>query len=50
MLSMLADWVEKGEAPGDLEVSEQKVEAPSFASCARCAVPWPAWPQDKRAR
>jgi hypothetical protein len=45
MLSVLVDWVEKGKAPGDLEVTEQKVEAPSFAALR--AMPlcrWPAWP------
>lgn len=45
MLSALVDWVEQGKAPGDLEVSEQKVEAPSFATLR--ALPlcrWPAWP------
>jgi feruloyl esterase len=48
MLSVLADWVEKGHAPGDLEVVEQKVEAPAFAVVR--ALPlcqWPAWPQYK---
>ena len=30
MLAVLVDWVENGKAPGDLEVFEQKVEAPSF--------------------
>jgi hypothetical protein len=48
MLSVLADWVEKGQAPGDLEVAEQKVEAPSFAVVR--ALPlcqWPAWPHYK---
>ena len=40
MLSALVDWVEKGKAPGDLEVTEQKVEAPSFATRSRdAAVP-----------
>jgi Tannase and feruloyl esterase len=29
MLGVLVDWVEKGHAPGDPEVAEQKVEAPS---------------------
>jgi feruloyl esterase len=45
MLSVLVDWVEKGQAPGDLEVVEQKVEAPAFAVLR--ALPlcrWPAWP------
>src|SRR5438445_6721920 len=48
MLSALVDWVEKGKAPGDLEVAEQKVEAPSFATLR--ALPlcrWPAWPHYK---
>ncbi|MEY9179996.1 hypothetical protein ABIG06_001915 [Bradyrhizobium sp. USDA 326] len=45
LLSVLVDRVEKGKAPGDLEVSEQKAEAPSFATlralplCRRLA--WP---------
>jgi Tannase and feruloyl esterase len=45
MLGVLVDWVEKGQAPGDLEVVEQKVEAPAFAALR--ALPlcrWPAWP------
>lgn len=49
MLSALVDWVEKGTAPGDLEVTEQKVEAPSFATLR--AMPlcrWPAWPHYKQ--
>jgi hypothetical protein len=48
MLSVLVDWVEKGHAPGDLEVAEQKVEAPAFAVVR--ALPlcrWPAWPHYK---
>ncbi len=48
MLSVLVDWVEKGKAPGDLEVAEQKVEAPSFTTLR--ALPlcrWPAWPHYK---
>ena len=48
MLSVLVDWVEQGKAPGDLEVREQKVEAPSFVTLR--ALPlcrWPAWPQYK---
>jgi Tannase and feruloyl esterase len=49
MLGVLVDWVEKGQAPGDLEVVEQKVEAPSFAVLR--ALPlcrWPAWPHYKQ--
>jgi hypothetical protein len=45
MLGVLVDWVEKGKAPGTLEVVEQKVEAPSFGTVR--ALPlcqWPAWP------
>jgi hypothetical protein len=48
MLSVLVDWVEKGHAPGDLEVAEQKVEAPAFPVVR--ALPlcrWPAWPHYK---
>jgi hypothetical protein len=48
MLGVLVDWVEKGQAPADLEVSEQKVEAPAFALVR--ALPlcqWPAWPHFK---
>jgi hypothetical protein len=48
MLSVLVDWVEKGQAPGDLEVVEQKVEAPAFAIIR--ALPlcrWPTWPHYK---
>ncbi|TWB81107.1 tannase/feruloyl esterase family alpha/beta hydrolase [Bradyrhizobium sacchari] len=48
MLSVLVDWVENDKAPGDLEVTEQKVEAPSFAVTR--ALPlcrWPAWPHYK---
>jgi len=45
MLSVLVHWVEKGQAPGDLDVMEQKIEPPSFATVR--ALPlcrWPAWP------
>ena len=48
MLSVLVDWVEKGHAPGDLEVLEQKIEPPAFATVR--ALPlcqWPAWPHYK---
>ncbi|MBR0829239.1 tannase/feruloyl esterase family alpha/beta hydrolase [Bradyrhizobium manausense] len=48
MLSVLVDWVEKDQAPGDLEVTEQKVEAPAFPvarSLPLCR--WPAWPHFK---
>jgi Tannase and feruloyl esterase len=45
MLSVLVDWVEKGQAPGDLEVLEQKIEVPAFTTVR--ALPlcrWPGWP------
>jgi hypothetical protein len=45
MLSVLVDWVENGKAPGHLEVTEQKVEAPAFETTR--ALPlcqWPSWP------
>ena len=48
MLNVLVDWVENGKAPGDLEVAEQKIEAPAFATVR--ALPlcqWPAWPHYK---
>jgi hypothetical protein len=48
MLAVLVDWVENGKAPGDLEVLEQKVEAPAFEIVR--ALPlcqWPAWPHYK---
>jgi feruloyl esterase len=48
MLGVLVDWVENGKAPGDLEVTEQKVEAPAFET--RRSLPlcrWPAWPHYK---
>jgi feruloyl esterase len=48
MLSVLVDWVEQGKAPGDLEVVEQKVEAPSFAVLRTLPLcRWPAWPHYK---
>ena len=37
MLGVLVDWVENGKAPGDLEVTEQKVEAPAFETTAFAA-------------
>jgi len=45
MLRVLVDWVENGRAPGDLTVTEQKIEVPSFVitrSLPLCR--WPAWP------
>jgi Tannase and feruloyl esterase len=48
MLGVLVDWVENGKAPGDLEVVEQKLEAPAFPTVR--ALPlcqWPTWPHYK---
>jgi len=48
MLSVLVDWVENGRPPGDLQVDEQKVEAPAFTTIR--ALPlcqWPSWPHYK---
>ena len=48
MLKVLVDWVENGKAPGDLDVTEQKVEAPGFETVR--ALPlcqWPTWPRYK---
>ncbi|WP_291692424.1 tannase/feruloyl esterase family alpha/beta hydrolase [Bradyrhizobium sp.] len=45
MLDALVGWVEQGKAPGDLEVVEQKVEAPSFETVRTLPLcRWPAWP------
>ncbi len=38
MLSVLVDWVEKGKPPGDLDITEQKVEGAQFRNRARAAV------------
>lgn len=47
MLGALVDWVENGKAPGDLVVTEQKVETsfPLARSLPLCQ--WPAWPRYK---
>jgi len=37
LLGVLVDWLDKGKAPGDLEVVEQKVEAPVLCRTARAA-------------
>jgi feruloyl esterase len=48
MLSVLVDWVEQGKAPGDLEVVEQRIEAPAFATTRSLPLcRWPAWPHYK---
>ncbi len=45
MLSVLVDWVENGKAPDNLEVVEQKIEAPAFATTRGLPLcRWPAWP------
>src|SRR5262245_1441313 len=45
MLGVLVDWVENGKAPGDLEVIEQKVEAPLFETTRSLPLcQWPSWP------
>ncbi|UPK07827.1 tannase/feruloyl esterase family alpha/beta hydrolase [Bradyrhizobium sp. 170] len=48
MLGVLVDWVENGKAPHDLEVTEQKVEAPAFETTRSLPLcQWPAWPHYK---
>ncbi|MEH2523804.1 pimeloyl-ACP methyl ester carboxylesterase [Bradyrhizobium sp. AZCC 2176] len=48
MLAVLVDWVENGKAPGDIAVTEQKVEAPAFeVTRALPLCQWPAWPHYK---
>jgi hypothetical protein len=48
MLGVLVDWVENGKAPGDLEVTEQKVDAPAFETLRSLPLcRWPAWPHYK---
>jgi hypothetical protein len=45
---VLVDWVEHGKPPGDLEVIEQKVEAPAFETIRSLPLcQWPAWPRYK---
>jgi Tannase and feruloyl esterase len=45
MLTVLVDWVENGKAPADLDVVEQTIEAPSFATTRSLPLcRWPAWP------
>ena len=48
MLSVLVDWVEKGQAPGDLVVSEQKVADPVTIERTLPLCQWPAWPRYKQ--
>ena len=47
MLSVLVDWVEKGRAPGDLEVVEQQAALPIAVDRSLPLCQWPAWPHYK---
>ena len=47
MLSVLVTWVEQGNAPGELTVTEQSLEASPKVVRARPLCPWPAWPKYK---
>ena len=45
MLDVLADWVERGKAPGTLEVVEQKVETGFAVTRSLPLCQWPLWPK-----
>lgn len=45
MLQALADWVEKGQAPRNLQLVEQAPKAPFAVQRARPLCEWPAWPR-----
>jgi hypothetical protein len=45
MLSTLVDWVERGRAPGALQIVEQTVQAPFTVTKARPLCSWPLWPR-----
>lgn len=47
MLSILADWVERGRAPGDLEVVAQDRIPPFAVTNSRPLCRWPAYPHYK---
>ena len=48
MLAVLVDWVENGKAPGDLEVTEQRLDTPAFETTRSLPLcQWPAWPHYK---
>jgi hypothetical protein len=47
MLSVLADWVERGRAPGDLEVVAQERVPPFSVTMSRPLCRWPAYPHYK---
>jgi feruloyl esterase len=48
MLAVLVDWVERGRAPGDLVVTEQKAALPITVERALPLCQWPAWPNYKQ--
>ncbi|MET3182694.1 UNVERIFIED_ORG: feruloyl esterase [Variovorax guangxiensis] len=45
MLGALADWVERGKAPGGLQLVEQEVQPPFKVTRARPLCEWPMWPR-----
>jgi hypothetical protein len=45
MLGALADWVERGRAPGGLQLLEQEVQPPFKTIRARPLCEWPLWPR-----
>ena len=47
MLGVLADWVERGKAPANLQVVEQEVKAPFATTRALPLCEWPQWPHYK---
>jgi hypothetical protein len=47
MLTVLADWIERGKAPGTLEVVEQSLDASLSVTRALPLCQWPLWPKYK---
>jgi Tannase and feruloyl esterase len=47
MLAVLIDWVERGRAPGTLEIVEQEVKVPFPVKRALPLCQWPLWPRYK---
>ena len=47
MLGVLVDWVERGQAPGALQVVEQSLAAGLAVQRARPLCEWPSWPRYK---
>lgn len=45
LLAVLGDWVERGQAPGALQVVEQEVKAPFPVKRALPLCEWPQWPR-----